>query len=1038
MRIIVLKPLAGQMFRVLVAKLGGMLGRRIFHLPITRSQRLNLIQARRIQAVCDECMRVGGVLLVQPEHLLSFELMGLERLLAGETDIGHMLMSTRRFFDQHARDVLDESDEILSVRFELIYTMGTQRDVDFAPSRWVTIQHVLSMLRQMAPNLHVKFPDGVEMQDAPEGSFPRLRILDRAAGETLTKKLARDISKLGVPGLAAATLAPVKQVLVDFLADATMPPPAVAPLRNLAKDAKPMWQCLLLLRGLIAGGVLLFALQRKRWRVNYGLDLSRTMLAVPYRAKDDPATRAEFSHPDATIVLTCLSYYYSGLSIAQLTTAIEKLKLCDQGQEEYDRWVRDAPKLSPQFHQLAGINLEDKPQCAATVFPALHLAKGAIDFYLSQIVFPREMKEFPDKLSASGWDIASTKTHPTTGFSGTNDSRYVLPLSIKQRDPPQQLHTNALVLDYLLQPENTLAQTPIQLEVTSLLQMVVDAKPVVRVLIDVGAQVLEWRNDEVARQWLLRVPDAQAAVYFSDENDLVVRSRDGRIESLLVSPRAEQMDQCLVYLDEAHTRGTDLKLPTDYRAAVTLGPNLTKDRLVQGRASHLSRIHEEGLTDGIACMRMRKLGHGQSVMFCAPPEVKREISHRHPGGTDHDVGSVLRWAMAVTCRNTKQAISLWAMQGIRYQRHQALWSRHRKDSDRPMTMEDAEGFLEVEAQSLEDRYDLRVDGMLSLENVSHGTGALTPRQEHVDTIHSKCEQFKLTCMSHAELQEEQERELSPENERERQVQRPPPLKALQPVVHPDLYRLVQTGRLSPGSHAVQPAFELLRNTRAAPHLEDGAWPSELLMTVDFSRTVKAPANQSLDSFLRPVHWILSWMQDGQREFLIVSPSEANAVLPSIRQGRLITLHVYSARVTTSANSLEDLSFCAVPAVPVDWRIPRVLRPLNLFAGQLYLRNYDDYMSLCRSLGLCFCPPPDHVRVAPDGFIHPTDRPDFDAGMADTCRFQQSPLEAVRMLITMRRKGHSIERSHLGRLLHGEMLVLADFERLGLRMRGQAR
>ena len=64
------------------------------------------------------------------------------------------------------------------------------------------------------------------------------------------------------------------------------------------------------------------------------------------------------------------------------------------------------------------------------MFPALHLAKGAIDFYLSQIVFPREMKAFPDKLLASGWDIARRKMNPTTGFSGTNDSRYVLPLSV--------------------------------------------------------------------------------------------------------------------------------------------------------------------------------------------------------------------------------------------------------------------------------------------------------------------------------------------------------------------------------------------------------------------------------------------------------------------------------------------------------------------------------------------------------------------------------------------------------------------------------
>ncbi|KAI9818941.1 MAG: hypothetical protein M1832_004109 [Thelocarpon impressellum] len=1009
-RVIVLKPLMVQMFRVLVSKFGGMLGRRIFHLPVTRSQPLNLAQARRIQAMCDECMRVGGVLLVQPEHLLSFKLMGLERLLAGETDVGNALISTRRFFDHHARDVLDESDEILSVRFELIYTMGTQRDVEFAPSRWVTIQHVLGMIRRMAPALRDMFPDGVELQDAPNGSFPRLRILDGAAGERLMNNLAHDISELGVPGLAVGTLAPVKSVLLGFLGDAKMTPSAGARLRNSAFDVKSVWQCLLLLRGLIAGGVLLFALQRKRWRVNYGLDLSRTMLAVPYRAKDDPATRAEFSHPDATIVLTCISYYYGGLSDAQLTTAIETLELCDHGQEEYDLWVHDAPKLPPQFHRLAGINLKNKSQCATVVFPALHLAKGAIDFYLSQIVFPHEMKEFPDKLSASGWDIACARTHPTTGFSGTNDSRYVLPSSIEQCDLPEQLHTNALVLQHLLQPENTLAPTPIQLDVTSLLQMVVDAKPEVRVLLDVGAQVLEWRNDEVARQWLLRVPDAQASVYFDDRNDLVVRSRDGHIESLLVSPWAEQMDQCLVYLDESHTRGTDLKLPTNYRAAVTLGPNLTKDRLVQ------------------ACMRMRKLGHGQSVMFCASPEVKRHMSRWRSGCADLDVFSVLRWAIATTCRHTKESISLWALQGMRYQRHHALWSPFRNNPDRPMTGEDAKGFLEGEAQSLEDRYDLEGDGMAKLHIGVEGNGALPLRHEQVEAIRAKCEQFQLTSISHAKLQEEQERELSPEIEYERQVQRPPALEALRHKVRPDLVRLAQTGRLHPDSQAVQPAFQLLHNTSAALHLEDGAWPGDLRTTVDFARTVWAPANENLDSYLRPVHWILSWTQDERTECLIISPSEANNLLPSIRRGQLVTLHVYSARVSMSAPSLEHLAFCAVPAVAPHWRIPPSVQPLNLFAGQLYVHNYDDYVSMCRSLGLCFHPPPGHVRVAMDGFVDPADRPDFDAGMAQTCRFQQSPVEVLRMLMLMRRKGHGIDRSHMGRMLRGDMLALDDIER----------
>lgn len=65
-----------------------------------------------------------GIMLVQPEHLLSFKLMGIECLLNGQHDVGRSLLRTQHFFDNNARDIVDESDENFSVKFELVYTMG--------------------------------------------------------------------------------------------------------------------------------------------------------------------------------------------------------------------------------------------------------------------------------------------------------------------------------------------------------------------------------------------------------------------------------------------------------------------------------------------------------------------------------------------------------------------------------------------------------------------------------------------------------------------------------------------------------------------------------------------------------------------------------------------------------------------------------------------------------------------------------------------------------------------------------------------------
>ena len=114
------------------------------------------------------------------------------------------------------------------------------------------------------------------------------------------------------------------------------------------------------------------------------------------------------------------------------------------------------------------------------------------------------------------------------------------------------------------------------------LELLTSQRPEIRVLLDVGAQMLELRNYQLAQTWLNISSDASAAVYFNDDDELTVLTRDGNTQLLVSSPFAQQLDQCVVYLDDAHTRGTDLKLPSGFRAAVTLGPRVTKDRLAQG------------------------------------------------------------------------------------------------------------------------------------------------------------------------------------------------------------------------------------------------------------------------------------------------------------------------------------------------------------------------------------------------------------------------------------------------------------------------
>ena len=94
--------------------------------------------------------------------------------------------------------------------------------------------------------------------------------------------------------------------------------------------------------------------------------------------------------------------------------------------------------------------------------------------------------------------------------------------------------------------------------------------------------MLEMTNKQLVEQWLSLRQDVAAGVFFNDADELTVLSQDGVIDPFYSSPFSQRLDECIIYLDDAHTRGTDLKLPLDFRAMVTLGPKVTKDRLVQG------------------------------------------------------------------------------------------------------------------------------------------------------------------------------------------------------------------------------------------------------------------------------------------------------------------------------------------------------------------------------------------------------------------------------------------------------------------------
>ena len=203
---------------------------------------------------------------------------------------------------------------------------------------------------------------------------------------------------------------------------------------------------------------------------------------------------------------------------------------------------------------------------------------------------------------------------------------------------------------------------------------------------------------------------------------------------------------------------------------------------------------------------------------------------------------------------------------------------------------------------------------------------------------------------------------------------------------------VQQGILDRESDGFPPAFGLFNSTSAIGCLKVQVWPADLLVTTDFARTIHATRKHDLDLFLRPVHWIASSKNRSVVHCVILSPFEVHALLPSIRQHKTVTLHVYSCRVTMSMHTLENLSFCAFPAVPRCSLNPPITMLLNFFAGKLYLKSYEKYLLVCRFLGLASRPPDEQTQVA------------CGEVMERGCPFTVSPVELLMVLVALRRKG----------------------------------
>lgn len=878
-RLLVPKSLLSQTAQILQARLGGLLGREITHIPFSRRTPTTPDLISEYRRLHDDMFQRSGIMLGIPEHILSFKLSGLQRLADSKITEAVQMVNIQRWMNKVCHDVLDECDFTLAVRTQLIYPSGSQLMVDGHPDRWEVTMSVLDLVAHHIRLLVRDFPQSIDIVERSSADFPMAYFLRKDVEDCLIQALVDSIcyGRMAILPIHSCTNEE-KDAIRTFISYETVNSSIHECVSRLFPNKPQIRKNIYLLRGLFARGILLLCL-KKRWNVQYGLHPHRDPMAVPFYAKGVPSDQAEWGHPDVAILFTCLSFYYQGISKDQLRQSLGAILKSDDPASEYDRWTQVSTSLPEPLRHWNIINIDDMGQ-VLEIWRHLRFSVIVINHFLRNFVFPIHAKQFSIKMQASGWDIplhnhdqipssnGKKRKVPgiTTGFSGTNDNRRLLPLTIQQQDLPGLLHTNAEVLTYLLQKRNReyiLAADPNGRRLSELDLLRCLKQKNIPILIDAGAFILEMDNQTLARAWLQEDDMAQAAVYFGPDNKAWVVYKIGKTVPLLSSPFADNLENCLVYLDEAHTRGTDLKLPPGARGALTLGLNQTKDHTVQG-AHFFSPPYSSSLifftnsnTYFLAAMRLRQLGTTQSISFISPPEVHQSILDiREKRKTDClDSSDVVIWLLEQTCANNRDLQPLYYAQGTDFCRRMQAAITYKdflgNEKHRNSYIEHLE---QAEQQTLEQLYSPQSpgthDGASLADNtfqtidakLSEFTQVLKQTHENSRAVHG----FTSSALEEVE----QEREVAFEVEEEREVQRPLRRNALEfRGLHKSIVDFVNTGLLKIDG-AYMKASKVLESTQLGlKHgLNAGSLMNHLYVSREFTRVVQLKAGEKDDNY----------------------------------------------------------------------------------------------------------------------------------------------------------------------------------------------
>ncbi|XP_055297736.1 uncharacterized protein LOC129566134 [Sitodiplosis mosellana] len=1053
-QITVLKSLFSRNQKFLRQYLGGLLNRRIYTFPCRRD--MPIVQyVEHIPEIYEECKTNKGVILTLPEYRLSMQLKAYESIQKGEIEAAKHFLHVHKWLNANVRNILDESDAILQSNYQLIYTVGNQRLLDGGSLRWSVIQACLKRIPIHMKTLYEKYgKEKIEFDDNymrnkdifgalhvnhRSDIFTPCRIIDEEIFDHLKAALVEDFIGGSIDEIPEIS-DPSKQCLKYILTQKTLDKRPSHLIENFSLAEQNI---LMILSGLLRFEVLKLALT-KRWRVNYGVDKKgQRKMAIPFKAKDVAADMTEFGHPDVAICFTQLSYYYSGLDDDQMHQLFEILKNKQNPGSIYGKWIQSIPRklVNGTISKYTGINLDNPNQRDQLLFPMLRFNMHVIDFWLDNVVYPYEAKIFEQKLMCTTWDLCSDQLeHRVTGFSGTNDTKNLLPMPIAQNDLDELESTNENVRQILLQPENQSYESlPTNVSAKEILERLTERK--IPVLLDSGALMLELSNEQVATEWLKMTPEAtyDAAVYFDSRDILQTIDRNGTVTEFDCSVYRENLNRCLVYLDDVHTRGTDLKFPLNWKGCATLSGDITRDKTVQ------------------SCMRMRQLGTSHSICFWASCEADIRIRKRCNLSAEDPVTN--ENVIEFISSNSKQLETAnmvhWTAAALNYTKKligHKLFDDDTTDDDSSMEQLYAK-CVDDEFVNLIDMYGDKEEALLTqiawskFDNITseHRSRANKEIKSFIrkmqDNVDEKLNELApdVKKFSNA-LDEEQEKELEQEIEEQRQIERPPPVKAATPIFDESLKKLILNGATEEYMKTQRSLISIaasLGHTQMFKHYRRDnkeAWAKHIFVTKDF-KTVIDSLSQSCDEFLRPVWWVARIEHAKNTDILVLLSSyECNRLFSTFQKSRKSTLFMYRPRINKMhSNLLDDINLMVTGKDETELIDIEDEVQIGVYAGMMYFESGDEQNAYCDFMGLIPRPRTKELeRAFESGIIQtkgyvPIEKRQYSEAIASRvgqCKFQDNPVDLAVKLVEAHHQT-LLKESHVAAILERSTKLIAD-------------